>query len=227
MRADECREWRERIGALVLGQLPEEERFAVEAHLEGCQTCRAEAEVLAPVATLLARVDPDRLGPAPQPPVDLGERIARRIAEEGVSRDRRRVRLRVGLAAAGAVAAAAVAALLIATLGGSSQTSAPQTVAFHSLPRGAWVEAALTRQPWGSEIELQVGGFKPGAACRVWLRAEDGERVPAGSFRYVYHGGGQHTDLAAEVKPNHATAIGLEVGDRTYVAPLQPAGGTS
>ena len=36
MKAEGCREWRERIGALLLGQLSEEERFATEAHLDGC-----------------------------------------------------------------------------------------------------------------------------------------------------------------------------------------------
>jgi hypothetical protein len=56
--------------------------------------------------------------------------------------------------------------------------------------------------------------------CSVWLRRDDGERVPAGSFRYVYRGGGQHTDLSAGVKLERATAIGMQVGPKTYVAPL-------
>jgi putative zinc finger protein len=218
MRADDCREWRERIGALVLGQLPEGERFGVEAHLEGCPVCRAEAEALAPVASLLRRVDPARLSPAPEPPPDLGERIASRIAAERGSRRRRRSGLRLGLATAGAAAAAT--ALLIVILGGSSQSSHSQTVAFHSLPRGAWGEAALTPRPWGSEISVQVGGFRPGTPCRVWLRRDDGKRVPAGSFRYVYRGETEHTDLSAALKLDHATAIGLRVGSKTYVAPL-------
>ena len=72
MKAEACREWRERIGALVLGQLPEDERFATEAHLDGCPACRAEAEALAPVASLLGRADPDRLAPAPAPPPGSG-----------------------------------------------------------------------------------------------------------------------------------------------------------
>jgi anti-sigma factor RsiW len=219
LRADDCREWRERIGALVLGQLPEDERFALEAHLDGCPACRAEAEALAPVATLLRRADPERLEHAPEPPPDLGDRIARRIAAERRSRRRSRTRLRLGLATAGAAAAAVATVLLIVILGGSSESSHPRTVAFHSLPRGAWVEAALTPHPWGSEISVQVGGFHRGKRCQVWLRRDDGKRVPAGSFRYVYQGG-QHTDLSAAVKLDHATAIGLQVGGKTYVAPL-------
>ena len=77
MKAEGCREWRERIGALVLGQLPEAERFATEAHLDGCPACRAEADALAPLASLLGRADPDRLAQAPAPPPRLGERIVR------------------------------------------------------------------------------------------------------------------------------------------------------
>jgi anti-sigma factor RsiW len=220
MKADDCREWRERIGALVLDQLPADERFAVEAHLEGCPSCRAEAQELAPIASVLRRVDPDRLTPAPEPPGDLGERIARRIAAERRARERRRTRLRVGLVAAGATAAAAVAALAIALIGGSTQTSESQTIAFHTLPRGARAEAALTSHPWGSEIGIQVRGFKRGVPCFVWLRRDDGTRVPAGSFRYAYKGGSQYAALSAAVKPEEATAIGLQVGPKTYVTPL-------
>jgi putative zinc finger protein len=220
MRPEDCREWRERIGALVLGQLPENERFAVEAHLEGCPACRAEAESLAPVVPLLRRADPDRLGPAPEPPSELGERIARRIAAERRSKRHRRTRVRFGLATVGAAAAAAVAALLIFILGGSSPSSQPETVAFRSLPRGAWAKASLVPRPWGSEISVQVGGFHRGTMCQVWLRGDTGKRVPAGSFRYVYQGGGEHAVLSSAVPLDHATAIGLRAGSKTFVAPL-------
>ena len=61
MTTDECRVWRERLGALVLGQLGPQERAATEAHLEGCPDCRAEADALAPIAAVLQRADPERL----------------------------------------------------------------------------------------------------------------------------------------------------------------------
>ena len=223
MKPEECRQWRERIGALVLGQLTEDERFAVEAHLEGCPACRAEAEALAPVVLMLRRADPDRLEPAPEPPAELGERIARRVAAERRSERRTRRRARFGLATAGAAAAAAVAALLIVILGGSSPSSRSETVAFRSLPHGAWANASLAPHSWGSEISVQVGGFRRGTMCQVWLRRNDGERVPAGSFRYVYQGGSEHTGLSSAVTLDQATAIGLRVGSKTFVAPL-PSG---
>jgi len=65
MTVDECRIWRERLGAFALGQLSDSERAATEAHLEGCPDCRAEANALSPMAAMLERADPDRLSPAP------------------------------------------------------------------------------------------------------------------------------------------------------------------
>src|SRR6478752_7047921 len=107
MTADDHRIWRERLGAHVLGQLSDEERIATEAHLEGCPDCRAEANALSPMAAMLERADPDRLSPAPAPPPDLGDRIARRIAAERGVTGRRRLRFGFGLGAAPGAATSA------------------------------------------------------------------------------------------------------------------------
>ena len=187
MTPDDCRAWRERLGALALGQLGPEERAATEAHLEGCAECRAEAEALAPMAALLLRADPERLSPAPAPPAYLGDRIARRIATERSAARRRRVRIGIGLGAAAAAATAAVILAIVFT-GSSSEPPAGQTVAFHGLPKGVSVNASLEPRPWGSDVTVRVWGVRPGTLCTVWLRRADGTRVPAGSFRYVYAG---------------------------------------
>ncbi|HEY7150740.1 MAG TPA: zf-HC2 domain-containing protein [Solirubrobacterales bacterium] len=216
MRTDDCRIWRERIGALVLGQLDGDERSATEAHLDGCPACRAEATALAPVAAMLSRADPERLTPAPAPPAYLGDRIARRIAAERRAARRRHVRLGLGL---GAVAAAATAALLIAVVGGPS--SAPsETVAFRALPKEASAQATLEPRPWGSTVNVRVRGFRPGTLCTVWLRRDNGTKVTAGSFRYVYDGESDEAGLSSGVAPGDATEIGLRAGSKTYVAPL-------
>ena len=217
MTADDCRTWRERLGALVLGQLGPEERAATEAHLEGCAECRAEADALAPMATLLRRADPERLAPTPAPPPELADRIARRIAAERRATRSRRLRLGVGLGAAAAAAAAGV--LLALSLTGSPNGASPtQTVAFRGLPSGVSVSAALEPRPWGSDVSLRVRGFRPGTLCEVWLRRGDGARVPAGSFRYVYAGETDETELSSGVDPPHVTAIGIRAGSRTFVA---------
>jgi anti-sigma factor RsiW len=42
------------LGAYVLGALERRERRALEAHLDGCATCRAELDRLAPLPRLLS-----------------------------------------------------------------------------------------------------------------------------------------------------------------------------
>jgi hypothetical protein len=221
MTAEACREWRERIGALVLGQLAPDERAATVAHLEGCPACRAEAEALAPVAALLSRADPDRLGEAPAPPPRLRRRIARQIeAERGAARRRRR--LRAGLGLAGATAVAATIFLGVVLVGSDDEATPPsERVAFTHLPKDVSVAATIEPHPWGTEVRVDVHGFRPGTPCRVWLRRADGSRVPAGSFRYTYAGGGEPV-LSSAIDPADATAIGLRAGSKTFVAPLPP-----
>jgi Putative zinc-finger len=219
MTADDCRRWRESLGALVLGQLGPEERAAIEAHLEGCPACRAEADLLAPVGSLLSRANPDRLAPTPAPPPDLGDRIAGRIAAERRAARRRRIRVGIGL---GAAAAAATAALLIALVfTGSTPSQAPATtVAFRGLPEGVSIQASLQPRPWGSDVKVRVRGFHPGTLCTLWLRRADGTRVPAGSFRYVYAGESDEAELSSGLDPRNVRAIGLSAGSRTFVAPI-------
>jgi hypothetical protein len=225
MRTDECRIWRERIGALVLGQLGPEERAATEAHLEGCPDCRAEANALAPMAAALRRADPERLSPTPSPPPQLANRIVRRIADERRHDVRRRkVRWGLGLGAAAATATALV--LLALSLTGAPDSGQPvQTVAFRHLPKDVSVSASLEPRPYGSDVRVSVHGFRPGTLCMVWLRSRDGTKVPAGSFRYVYDAEPEATELSSGIDPPHVTAVGLTVGSRTFVARVPQGAG--
>jgi hypothetical protein len=226
MTADECRIWRERLGALVLGQLGPDERAATEAHLEGCTACRAEADALAPMAGVLRRADPEKLGPTPAPPPHLADRIARQIAAERRAAHRRRVGVALGL---GAAAAAATAGILLATVfsGSPTERSTAQTIAFHGLPKDMSIQASLEPRPWGSDIEVSVHGVRPGTLCTVWLRREDGTRIPAGSFRYVYAGDADEPQLSSGLDPPEVTAIGVQAGSRTFIAPIHPHAGAS
>ena len=180
MKAEGCREWRERIGALALGQLPEEERFAVEAHLEGCPACRAEAEALAAVAALLGRADPDRLEPAPAPPPGLGERIARRIAAERRAERRRRRRLTLRPGRGGAPPPRPPRCSSWSSAVGSERATPAETVAFRSLPHGACAQATLMPRPWGSEISVHVYGFRRGTRARCGCAAQTAREYPPG-----------------------------------------------
>lgn len=224
MRTERCREWRESLGALALGQLPEDERTAVEAHLEGCPDCRAELESLQSVARLMPLADPGRFAEAPSPPPLLGERIATTIAAERRAEERRRQhrRWRLGFAWSGAAAALATAAVLAVFVlgdnGGSGGTPQRQ-VAFHSLPAGMKIDATLEPRSYGTQIEVYVSGVRSGTLCRVFLRGPQGARLSAGSFRYRWDED-SHAVLSSALDLSRTRAVGIRVGGRTFVAPV-------
>jgi hypothetical protein len=224
MTAEACREWRQQLGAYVLGQLPEDERVATSAHIEGCAACRAEVESLAPLAELLPRADPAQLAAAPAPPAQLADRIAAQIEREGGRRKgRQRRRLAIGLSGATAAAAAAVLLAIVLHSPGSGADNS-QTVTFRSLPRGVTIAATLQPRPFGTEIRMDVHGIRSGTLCRVFLRRADGTVMPAGSFHYRYAGSRQAV-LTSALDLSTARAVGVRAGGRTFVAPLRTSVG--
>jgi hypothetical protein len=223
MRTEDHRDWKLSLGAYALGDLPDDERAAVAAHLDGCEECRAELRSLEGVAALLPLADPARIEqPAARPPADLGARIEAQIAAESSreSRERRRRRFRFGFG--GAVATAAVAALLafvVLPLGGES--SPAQKVKFASLPNGMSIDAKLEPHAYGTEIYMYVKGVSSGTLCRVFLRDADGRTFSAGSFRYRW-GDDSEAELSSALDLSQATEIGVHAGGRTFTAPVEP-----
>jgi hypothetical protein len=221
MKTDGCREWRESLGAYALGHLDDDQRASLEAHLEGCPDCRAEAESLGAVASLLPHADPEHFGPAPAPPADLGRRIAATIGAERRSK-RRQHRVRFGLGLSGAAAVAAAAVLAIFVLTGNESTGPKQDVAFRSLPAGVKIAATLEPQAFGTEIHMYVKGIRSGTLCRVYMRGPGGGDVSAGTFRYRW-GGDASAVLSAALDLSRARALIVHAGDRTFIAPLEGA----
>ena len=221
MKTDGCRHWKEDLGAYALGHLSDEERASLEAHLEGCPACRAEADSLFAVSRLLPHADPERFGPAPQPPADLGKRIVATIGGERRSQRRRR-RQHFGLGFGGAAAATAMAILAIFVLSSGSEGGPEQHVAFRSLPSGVQIAATLDPQAFGTEIHMYVNGISSGTLCRVYMRGPGGEDVSAGTFRYRW-GADESAVLSAALDLSRAKALVVHAGKRTFVAPL---GGT-
>jgi hypothetical protein len=220
MKAESCRGWREALGAYALGHLPDDERASLEAHLEGCPACRAEAESLTAVSRMLPHADPERFGPAPVPPPALGQRIAATIGAERQSRRRRRFQLGLGLGAASAVAAAVLAVFV---LSGGERGGPEQHVAFRSLPPGVKVAATLEPQAFGTEIHMYVSGIRSGTLCRVFVRGQGGAEVSAGTFRYRW-GGDASAVLSAALDLSRAEALIVHAGSRTFIAPLDVSG---
>ncbi len=222
MRTEGCREWRESLGAYALGHLPATECAGLEAHLEGCGECRAEADSLALLSRLLPLADPEHLGPTPVPPPELAARVSARIGAERRTKHRRR-RVRLGLALSSASAAAVAAALAIFVLPGGGGAGPQQQVAFNSLPSGVKIAATLEPRAFGTEIRMYVAGIRSGTLCRVFLRASNGARVSAGTFRYRY-GGDSEAVLSSALDLSRTAAIGVHAGGRTFIAPVSSAG---
>jgi Putative zinc-finger len=222
MKAEGCREWRALLGAHALGNLAPEERAGLQAHLDGCPDCRAEAAALSDVARLLPLADPARFShPAPQPSPELGRRVAAAIGgERRVGRRRRRRRF--GLAVGGAAATAAVV-LALFVLPGDGGGNPEQHVEFASLPEGVKIYATLEPHAYGTEIRMYVKGVRSGTLCRVYLRGPRGEKVPAGTFRYRW-GDDSTAVLSSALDLSRTRAIGVRAGNRTFVAPVDAAG---
>lgn len=224
-RPDNCREWRQLLGAYALGDLDAGERAALEAHLEGCPGCRAEAESLGAVARLLPLADPGRFSqPAPQPAPGLGQRVAASIGAErrGV---RRRRNWRIGFALGGATAAvAALLALFVLPGGGGGEPV--QHVEFGALPGGVKIYASLEPHAYGTEVHMYVKGVRSGTLCRVYLRGPRGARVSAGTFTYRW-GDDSTAVLSSALDLSRTHAIEVRAGKRTFVAPVDPAGPTA
>jgi anti-sigma factor RsiW len=213
MKTDGCREWRESLGAHALGQLSDDERVGLEAHLEGCPTCRAELEQLTALAHPLSLADPARFESTPVPPTSLAARVAAAIGRERLVQRRRRFR-RFGFGFSGVAAAAAVALALLVLPGGGA-SGPEQNVNFASLPKGMKISAKLIPHAFGTEIHMYVKGVSSGTLCRVYLHSRTGQRLSAGTFRYRW-GDDDVAVLSSALDLSKTDAIEVRVGDRTF-----------
>lgn len=226
MKTDGCRDWRHLLGAYALGDLGVEEQAGLEAHLEGCAECRAEAESLDGVARLLPLADPERFSrPAPLPSPDLGKEIAATIGRERRVTVRRR-RWRFGFALGGAAAAVAALLAIVVLPGGGGGGQPEQQIEFASLPPGVKIDATLEPHAYGTEIRMYVKGVRSGTLCHVYLRGPRGERVNAGTFTYRW-GDDSEAVLSSALELSRTRAIGVRAGNRTFVAPVDVSGATA
>ena len=216
MKTDACRERRESLGAYALDQLPPDERAGLEAHLEGCPSCRAELEQLAALVRPMSLADPARFESAPALPAALGARVAASIVKERLSRRRRRMRF--GFAFGGAAAALA-AVLVLLVLPGGETVGPEQHVTFAQLPKGVKISAKLIPNAFGTEIHMYVKGVSSGTLCRVYLRSQGGTKLSAGTFRYRW-GEGSYPILSSALDLSKTAAMEVRVGNRAYFAPV-------
>lgn len=207
----EHRELRELLGAHLIGDLSLQETVALQAHLDGCPSCRAELDELGPVVRDLRLVDVDRLPGPPAPPRELGERVLAAVRAESTFRDRsrareeRRRRLRAVAVPLGSAAVAAVLAGTIAYRVALPEPEPAPSVAIEELQPNALVSSVRATGPavvvphtWGVEVSFEGAGFTTGATYRTQFRTDDGRVLPAGEFLGV--GAGELTcDMQAAV----------------------------
>ena len=224
MNSNNHRYFAEKLGAFALGHLDEDERTELQAHLDGCATCRTEAEEIAPVAALLPKASPERLGQPLPPPPHLADKVYGIVWRERRRTFRRRT---IG---AGLAAAAAIGAVVFA-LSVFPQETRAEEVDFQPLSERSTLPAAfrdleatatLKAEDYSTQIEMEADGLTPGQAYAVWLEGADGERVSAGSFR-AYDEGPIECYLSAALPPNEAVALGLGTldGETLLRAPLK------
>jgi anti-sigma-K factor RskA len=219
MSTREHEQYRENVGAYLLGALPELEAEVFERHLETCRECRDEVEELRVAAEALPRsVEP--LEPSPELRSSLMEIVWREAKEERQPvRERRRLRFpalpRLSPALAG-VSAAVLLALGVAVglgIGGVTGDDERTIAAQVDIPRAS---GSLVIDEGDDDAVLRLQGMPQppaGQVMQVWLQRGD-DIVPS-------------TVFAVRADGTAAAAIPGDLGDVSRVmATREPAGGS-
>lgn len=184
-------EYKDNIGAYVLGALPELEAELLERHLAGCESCRADVEELRPVTAAMARSVPQVEAP-PELKVRLMDVVNSEAAvPQRAVRERRSLGswlsgLQPRMAAAMALAvlalgvAVGIGASQLAGGGGGKTTTVAAKIDRKLMPTG---DAALAVK--GKTGKLQLTGAPQPPAGRVYqLWYQHGKTIErGGTFR--------------------------------------------
>ncbi len=210
--------WRVDLAGYVLGGLTARERADLEAHLDGCDACRAELDDLRGIPALLDRVaSPDA---PPAPPPGLRDRVLAQVPAQPAS-----VAAPVAAQGGRRWLAAVAAALVVGVVAGAGVMRAlapiaepvPVVVRLAAVEDRGGGEARLRESAAGVELELALEDLPPlpeGETYVVWL--SDGERrTTAGSFE----GTGEPVTLtlaaAGDLDGYRAMGVSVIAGDPT------------
>lgn len=185
MNARGHEEYRDNIGAYVLGALPGLEAELLERHLVGCESCRTEVEELRPVTAAMARSVP-QVEPPPSLKASLMEIVAAE-ANPAVERRRRsfaswfsglRPRMAVAMAVGVFVLGVAVGVAVdqIATSGGGGATTIAAKIDRSQMPTG---DASLAVNGNTGKLEL-TGAPQPPAGRVYQLWYQHGKTIERG-----------------------------------------------
>lgn len=182
----------ELLGAYTLGALDAHEAAAVEAHLAGCEPCRAELRELGAVRDTLGELPPEAFidGPPPEGAQAPLRATIRRAGAERAGQRRRRA-LRMALAA---VLAGVVLAGIGAVVGRALAPAEPErsevthlasgtVIATQEDPdTGASATVRLEPESTGLRLESFITGVPEGEECELVLLTEDGRAEVAATW---------------------------------------------
>ena len=201
MTAEPCEHFRGLIAMEIVGQISEEERVALLAHVDGCAACREERHDLSVLPSVLAAGDPDHFGEH-ELPFRLQSAVLQQLRSE--EKQERRAR-RTRSFALGGVAACVAAGVLAVSLVLSAGTGAKQV----ALEGAAYVHAfaRLTPEPWGTQIDLRESGQKVGEVVTVFMRTTSDTWWQAGTYRTA--SGTVHVTLGCALQMSSITGVGI------------------
>lgn len=221
------------LGVYALGGLSEAEKAEIDAHLAGCETCRAELAELTEMAGRLGEVPPEFFLEGPP---EGGDLLVRRAVGR-VRAERRSALTRRRVLTAAAAAVAAVALLGAGAVAGrqsaptpvaSGPTSAPTTppvagtrTATATDPSGARISAQVVPAAGWVRVSATVSGIPAGQRCRIVVVGAGGDRQTAGSWVVSAKGAQDGTTLngSALVDPAQVSAVLVENFDgRRFVS---------
>ena len=197
--SDPCEHFRGLIAMEVVGQLSMPERVALNAHIEGCDSCRDERKGLMMLSMVLGTADPDRFTEH-ELPFKLQTAVLDRLRAEE-RRERRAHRSRYVLASA--AAAVLVAVVLVVTLAWPSGP-VTTTVALEGSPT-VHATARLTAEPWGTAMDLRESGQPSGEVLSVSVRTVSGSWWQTGTYRTV--GSSVRVDMACALKMSKIKSV--------------------
>jgi len=189
------------LAGWVLGALSPDEAERFTAHLETCQSCRAEVARLTEASERLADAVP-----LLTPPSELRERVMASVHAEAslfnaaradavspepvrhLSRSRRRV---AGLIATFATLAAVIAAIVLLAAPHASHQAQPRTVAGKVTPEGGTRAKAVVRiaADTATLIVTRLAAPPPGRVYQAWVIRRDSPATPTGALFSVPRSG--------------------------------------
>lgn len=185
MSTTACEQARGQIALAALGRLPDHERLALEAHLDGCDDCRAELAALSGLDQALSAAEPDRIDHVIEVPESLRSSVLESLGTE-VARHRRSTRVRFASAAAVVLLALGAAGVAADVLVGSQ--NAPSHTFSLTGSANVHATAQLTSESWGTSVELRASGQAGGEVLTVSMRTGDGSWWEAGTYQTVATG---------------------------------------